>query len=109
MDAANPASAAGKKTRTFIGTLNNPDENTKEFLSSLHERTSATYTCGQLEIGENGTPHIQFALYFKSQRDIKSLKKFCPRAHFEPVYRDNGVDAYCMKEETRAEGPFEFG
>jgi len=37
------------------------------------------------------------------------LKKFCAKAHFEPVKVDNGVDAYCMKEETRVEGPWEFG
>lgn len=37
------------------------------------------------------------------------MKKLCPRSHWEPVKRDNGVDAYCMKEDTRVEGPWEFG
>lgn len=30
-------------------------------------------------------------------------------AHFEPVKRDNGASDYCLKEETRLEGPWEFG
>jgi len=40
---------------------------------------------------------------------MTALKKHCPKAHFEPVYNDNGADAYCMKEDTRIEGPWEFG
>lgn len=27
----------------------------------------------------------------------------------EPVKRNNGADDYCMKEDTRVEGPWEFG
>ena len=109
MNAAAKSSIVTKNVRSYIGTLNNPDLNTKEFLSDFHNLSKAVYTCGQLEIGENGTPHIQFAVHFKNARSIKSIKSLCPRAHFEAVTRDNGIDAYCMKEETRAEGPFEFG
>lgn len=29
--------------------------------------------------------------------------------HCEPVKRNNGADDYCMKEETRIDGPWEFG
>ncbi len=38
------------------------------------------------------------------------FKKFNKRIHFEKVKRtpDTAAD-YCMKEETRLEGPFEFG
>lgn len=36
------------------------------------------------------------------------MKKICPRTHWEPVKCDKGFD-YCMKEETRAAGPWEFG
>lgn len=37
------------------------------------------------------------------------LKKYCSKSHFEMVKKDNGVQAYCMKEDTRLEGPWEFG
>lgn len=40
---------------------------------------------------------------------LKAMKKHDPSAHFEVVRRDNGASAYCMKEETRVDGPWEFG
>jgi len=53
---------------------------------------------------------LQFAIAFpKPGKRITGLKKFCDKAHFEPVKVDNGIDAYCMKDETRIEGPWEFG
>jgi len=63
-----------------------------------------------LEKGAEGTVHIQFYVNFKhpGQR-ISYLKKFCKRAHFESVKFNNGADKYCMKDDTRLEGPWEFG
>lgn len=29
--------------------------------------------------------------------------------HAEKVVRNNGADKYCMKEDTRLDGPWEFG
>lgn len=37
------------------------------------------------------------------------MKKHCSRSHFEMVKIDNGCREYCMKEETRVDGPWEFG
>lgn len=37
------------------------------------------------------------------------MKKICPQSHWEAVQRNNGADDYCMKEDTRVEGPYEFG
>lgn len=37
------------------------------------------------------------------------MKKYDKRAHWEPVKVDNGADRYCMKEDTRVDGPWEFG
>lgn len=80
------------------------------YLEHWVTRHGATYCCGQLEKGESGTVHLQFAIAFaKPGLRITALKKFCPKAHFEPVEKDNGIDAYCMKEATRVEGPWEFG
>lgn len=33
----------------------------------------------------------------------------CESIHIEPVTKDNGASKYAMKEETRIEGPKEFG
>lgn len=40
---------------------------------------------------------------------IVGLKKHCAEAHYEQVRVNNGADLYCMKEDTRLEGPFEYG
>jgi len=37
------------------------------------------------------------------------LKKKDCHAHFEPVKIDNGASRYCLKEDTRLEGPVEVG
>jgi len=31
------------------------------------------------------------------------------KCHYEKVSKDNGASAYCLKEETRVAGPWEFG
>ena len=45
----------------------------------------------------------------KKKSRISALKKHDPKAHFTPVMKDNGASAYCLKEETRLEGPWEHG
>lgn len=40
---------------------------------------------------------------------MTQLKKHCSRSHFEVVKINNGVEEYCMKEDTRLDGPWEFG
>lgn len=37
------------------------------------------------------------------------FKKLDNKLHIDIVKKNNGADAYCMKEDTRIEGPFEFG
>lgn len=37
------------------------------------------------------------------------MKKRDPHAHFELVKKDNGASVYCLKEDTRIEGPLEYG
>lgn len=37
------------------------------------------------------------------------MSKVAPKAHFEKVKVNNGADMYCLKEDTRVEGPWEFG
>lgn len=39
-------------------TLNNPTVDTREFLEHIYKDSLVCYVNGQLEKGENGTPHI---------------------------------------------------
>lgn len=90
--------------------MNNPKASCQEYLEAWVLHGKAVYAVGQLEKGEEGTVHIQFYLNFKKPGiTIAGLKKHCPLAHFEQVRVNNGADKYCMKEDTRLEGPYEFG
>ena len=40
---------------------------------------------------------------------MTKIKKFDKKIHCEPVKVNNGADTYCLKEDTRVEGPWEFG
>ncbi len=54
--------------------------------------------------------HIQGYLYLKKQARLAAMKKLLPRAHWEPRKGSHKqARAYCMKEETRTAGPFEWG
>lgn len=47
------------KTKRWICTLNNPDTSVMvEFLEQWHTRHGASYVCGQLEKGKEGTVHL---------------------------------------------------
>ena len=100
----------------YIGTLNNPEEHYKDFmledwLQAIHKQSKAVYTVGQLEKGKEGTQHVQYFMCFskEDQKRITAMKKVCKHTHWHPVGVDNGAADYCQKEETRLEGPFEFG
>lgn len=93
------------KHRMWLCTLNNPTEK----LSDLFDLFKPQYLCGQLEKGENGTPHFQFYLHFSKQVLFTQLKKLHDRVHFIGVKINNGVESYCLKTESRIDGPYEFG
>jgi len=72
------------------------------------------YLVYQLEQApDTGTKHHQGFVIFKQRQRLTSLKKLNKRIHWKPC--DNkrggvpGAIKYCTKEETRLEGPFEFG
>jgi len=94
------------KSRNWLCTLNNPEGLT---LEALHTRSGAVYTCGQLEKGENGTLHLQFFMNFKDGCMLTAFKKIDHRIHAEVVVINNGAHTYCMKDDTRVEGPWEYG
>lgn len=82
----------------------------KDYLKDLFEKTKAEYMVGQLEKGgETGALHIQFFVNFKQPQKIGRITKFDKTIHAEKVKVNNGADTYCMKEETRVDGPIELG
>lgn len=82
-----------------------------EWLEALHKRAEAVYSNGQLEKGKDGTVHLQYFVNLsdKNKKRVTQMKKLCAYTHWEPVRRDNGASSYAMKEDTRVEGPWEFG
>lgn len=102
------------QTRKWIGTRN--FKNVKllvkpiEFLKSFFYKSNSEYLVGQEEKGEEGgNNHIQFFFILKKKERLSYLKKIDHESHFKPVFKDNGVSEYCMKEETRLSGPWTFG
>lgn len=67
------------------------------------------YMNAQIEAGKEETPHVQAYVSLKKNHRLAALKKKDPHAHFEVVKVDNGASSYCLKEDTRLEGPIEFG
>lgn len=69
----------------------------------------ATYMVYQLEMGEEGTPHLQGYLQFGQAVRRSAIAKVLDSAWMEPARGDpEQAKKYCTKED-RLEGPFEFG
>lgn len=98
-----------KPYRIWFGTLNNPTILGKEGLKQIHEAFNANYTRGQLERGEEaGTVHYQFVIFLKENKRLAALKKINQRISWEPS-KSTAANDYVWKEETRIDGPWEFG
>nr|AHC72202.1 master replication initiator protein [Faba bean necrotic stunt virus] len=84
-------------------TLNNP-------LSPLFLHESMKYLVYQIEQGESGNVHFQGYIEMKKRTSLAGMKKLIPGAHFEKRRGTQGeARAYAMKEESRIEGPWEYG
>lgn len=80
------------------------------WLKKLYTATGAAYAVGQLECcPETKRLHVQAFLNFKKPVRASCIKKADGDVHIQSVSRNNGADDYCMKEETRIAGPWEFG
>jgi len=76
-------------------TLNNYDEGDIEWLKNLE---CSVMTCSK-EVGESGTPHLQFSVTFKRSYSLAALKKLHNRVHweFQDCTQDNN---YCRKRDS---------
>lgn len=94
----------------WILTINNPDQSIDELKDYIASLKGLKYGVFQREKGEEGTEHFQIYLEFNNQKRFDTLKNQFPRAHIEKR-KGTRTQArnYCMKEETRIEGPVEIG
>lgn len=63
------------KSKNFTGTFNNPPMTLEEFLEILKKLPGATSGRAQLEKGEEGTPHFQWCVSFKGEKQEGSIRK----------------------------------
>lgn len=83
------------RARNWCFTLNNYTEASCELINNI----DCVYMVYGFEIGENGTPHLQGYIRFSNQRQLSSLKKLIPRAHFEAAKGSGKQNFdYCTKE-----------
>lgn len=96
------------RSTAWMFTWNNPKEEDKQAPLNW---PSVRYVVYQLEEGEEGTPHLQGYAVFKGQRTLSALRAITGNAVHWEVRRGKHEQAraYCTKEETRKEGPWEQG
>lgn len=90
--------------RNWILTINNPTI----ILEDLWKEETMNYLCGQLEKGESGTPHFQVFINYKQPVRMASVMKLV-KCHAELAKNPLAAIKYCKKEDTRVEGPWEYG
>lgn len=90
--------------RAWVFTLNNPP-NALDI-----EDWPVKYVIYQKEVGESGTPHFQGYAEFTKPIRLSGVRRLLGTAHWEPRKgtRDE-ARAYSSKEDTRVEGPWEYG
>jgi hypothetical protein len=79
-------------------TINNPTPQDEEYIAIARQKGWKVE--GQLEKGENGTPHYQLAVKTPQTR-FSAMKKAFPRAHIELARNAPALLTYVNKEETR--------
>lgn len=74
------------------------------------EEYAADYCIYQEEVGDEGTPHLQGYIYWASAKTLTAVKALMGDAvHLEVPRSDAHAMNYCMKDETRVGGPYEYG
>jgi len=79
-------------------TINNPVATDEESINLSRQR--GWTVDGQLEKGENGTPHYQLIVKTPQVR-FSAVKKAFPRAHIELARNVQALEQYVHKEETK--------
>lgn len=88
-------------------TLNNPGD-----YRPVWNDVQMDYMVYQLERGANGTEHLQGYVRFKARKRMNTVKNLLCNdgVHLETAKGNEKQNKeYCTKEETRVDGPWEFG
>jgi hypothetical protein len=101
----------GRKARNVFFTINFADAEVTDLLTEEFPEW-VKYMVWQLECGEEGVMHYQGYMECQGQKYFHQIKEIpgFERSHLE-VRRGNQAEAvnYCMKEDTRVDGPWEYG
>lgn len=81
-------------------TINNPTDDDLQQWESLKHAHFVREAVGQMEKGENGTPHLQGMVKTTSVR-FSQMKRALTRAHIEAARSAAALAKYVVKEETR--------
>lgn len=76
-------STTNTRGRNWCFTWNNPTDVQKQTKVLLEQAGDVRYACGQLEVGANGTEHIQGYIEFSRARTHGSVRRLLPGAHIE--------------------------
>lgn len=96
------------KSCNYLLTINNPTVTLHELSEYCKSKGVSTFVA-QLERGEAGTAHFQVFIQFTSKRHFTAVKKLFPTAHVETAKNALKSYNYCKKDDTRVEGPIEWG
>lgn len=70
---------------------------------------SVVWLKGQLEQGEGGFRHWQFVVAFKTKASLATVQRTFGRSIHAEISRSAAANDYVCKEDTRIEGPWEWG
>ncbi len=96
-------------SRNYIGTFNNPTCSLTEFMEKLEAYPRAKAGIAQVEKGKEGTIHIQWMVSLADKCRPAALRKYFAGSHIEMAKNALASWEYCGKEDTRVEGPLQFG
>ena len=89
-------SGAGRRSKYWCFTLNNYTDADIERLSA--PLTDVDYIIFGREIGEQGTPHLQGTVCFRSRKRLNQCIAILGQAHFSPCRSLSNSIEYCKKE-----------
>jgi len=100
------ARTSESKTARWCFTVNNPGTWEPHW-----DESQMHYMVFEHEVGENGTPHIQGYVCFKSRKALGTAKSFiATEAHMEPAKGNEQQNRdYCTKDATKGAPVKEFG
>lgn len=84
------------QSKSWAFTLNNYTDEDIQLITDWEKN----YLIYGKEVGENGTPHLQGTIVFKSGKRLGGLKKLHNSIHWEPCINLDASINYCMKDKN---------